>query len=133
ALTERFLVSGQPTPDDELNRGIDRVRSAVIDLQARGVLDVHPTFFEVTTAAAFEIFARAAVAVAVCEVGLGGRLDATNVFSPMATAITSIALDHQQYLGTSVADIAAEKAGIIKLGIPVVVGRVDADAAAVIR
>ena len=83
---------------------------------------MHPTFFEVTTAVAFELFRRASVEVAVCEVGLGGRLDATNVLSPMVTAITSIGLDHQQYLGTTLAEIAAEKAGIIKPGVPVVVG-----------
>ena len=71
--------------------------------------------------------------MAVCEVGLGGRLDATNVLSPMVTAITSIGFDHQQYLGTSLAEIAAEKAGIIKRGVPVVVGPLDSDAARVIR
>jgi dihydrofolate synthase/folylpolyglutamate synthase len=94
---------------------------------------VHPTFFEVTTAAAFEIFRRAAVEVAVCEVGLGGRLDATNVLSPMVTAITSIAFDHQQYLGTSLAEIAGEKAGIVKSDVPIVVGPVAPEAARVIE
>src|SRR5262249_36636459 len=108
-------------------------RTVIVDLQRRGVLDVHPTFFEVTTAAAFDIFRSASVEVAVCEVGLGGRLDATNVLSPMVTAITSIALDHQQYLGTTLAEIAAEKAGIIKTGVPIVVGAVPADPAQVIR
>jgi len=132
-LTERFVVDGRPTTQAEMSRAIDRVRTAVAELQLRGVLDVHPTFFEVTTAVAFEIFRAAAVEVAVCEVGLGGRLDATNVLTPMATAITSIAFDHQQYLGHSLAEIAAEKAGIIKPEVPVVVGAVDPEAARVIE
>jgi dihydrofolate synthase/folylpolyglutamate synthase len=132
-LTERFVVDGQQATEDELSRAVDRVRTAIVDLQRRGVLDVHPTFFEVTTAAAFEIFRNASVEVAVCEVGLGGRLDATNVLSPMVTAITSIALDHQQYLGTSIAEIAGEKAGIIKHAVPVIVGPLTADADHVIR
>ena len=88
-----------------------------------------------TTAVAFEIFRRAGVEVAVLEVGLGGRLDATNVVAPpslVATAITSIAFDHQRYLGTTLRDIAIEKAGIIKPGVPVVVGPLDRDAAAAI-
>ena len=102
-------------------------------LQADGALAVQPTFFEVTTAAAFELFRRADVDVAVCEVGLGGRLDATNVLEPVATAITSIGLDHQQYLGRTLGEIAREKAGIIKTGVPVVVGRMDASALSVIR
>ena len=72
---------------------------------------------------AFELFRRAGVDVAVCEVGLGGRLDATNVVDPTVTAITSIGFDHQQYLGHTLAEIAREKAGIIKPGVPVVVGR----------
>jgi len=96
---------------------------------------VRPTFFEVTTAIAFEIFRRAGVSVAVLEVGLGGRLDATNVVSPphlAATAITSIACDHQLYLGTTLHEIAIEKAGIIKPGVPVVVGPLEPDAAAAI-
>ena len=132
-LTERFVVAGQPTTEEALSRAVDRVRTVVVDLQRRGRLDVHPTFFEVTTAAAFEIFRAASVEVAVCEVGLGGRLDATNVLSPVATAITSIAFDHQHYLGSSLAEIAAEKAGIIKPAVPMVVGAVDSTAAAVIR
>ena len=132
-LTERFVIDGQPVPEEELSQAVDRVRTAINDLRQRGLLEVHPTFFEVTTAAAFEIFRRASVEVAVCEVGLGGRLDATNVLSPMVTAITSIALDHQQYLGTSVAEIAGEKAGIIKPGVPVVVGPVAPEAARVIE
>jgi dihydrofolate synthase/folylpolyglutamate synthase len=101
------------------------VRDVVDLLRDRGTLQFHPTFFEVTTAVAFELFRRAGAEVAVCEVGLGGRLDATNVLQPVASAITSIGLDHQQYLGRTLPDIAGEKAGIIKPGVPVVVGRLD--------
>src|SRR5262249_58163772 len=87
---------------------------------------------EVTTAVAFELFRRAGVRIAVLEVGLGGRLDATNVVQPIATAITSIAFDHQRYLGDTLRAIAIEKAGIIKQGVPVVVGPMSEEAAAAI-
>jgi dihydrofolate synthase/folylpolyglutamate synthase len=83
---------------------------------------VHPTFFEATTAIAFELFRRANVQVAVIEVGLGGRYDSTNIITPAAAAITSIAFDHQQFLGNTLEAIAFEKAGIIKPGIDVVIG-----------
>jgi dihydrofolate synthase/folylpolyglutamate synthase len=131
-LRERFVIDGTLVELPKLEAAIDRVRAAVESLQQRGALDVHPTFFEVTTAVAFELFREAGITVAVCEVGLGGRLDATNVLQPRATAITSIALDHEQYLGSSLAAIAFEKAGIIKPAVPVVVGRVAPDARAVI-
>ena len=87
--------------------------------------DLTPTFFELTTAMAFLHFAESGVDVAVLEVGLGGRFDATNVVAPEACAITTIALDHQEYLGTTEEAIGFEKAGIIKPGVPVVVGRID--------
>jgi dihydrofolate synthase/folylpolyglutamate synthase len=82
---------------------------------------------------AFELFRRAGVEIAVLEVGLGGRLDATNVVLPVATAITSIAFDHQKYLGSTLSAIAFEKAGIIKPGVPLVVGDLDPEAATVIE
>ncbi len=82
---------------------------------------------------AFELFRRADVEVAVIEVGLGGRLDSTNVIDPVVTAITSIDFDHQQYLGTTLADIAGEKAGIIKPGVPVVVGDLGPEAMAAVE
>ena len=91
-------------------------------LLRRGELEAPPTFFEATTAIAFELFRRREVEVAVLEVGLGGRLDSTNIVAPLAAAITSIDFDHQQYLGGTLAAIAVEKAGIIKPRIPVVVG-----------
>lgn len=133
SLTERFAVNGRPVDEPMLKAAVDVIREAVLALHAEKRLSAHPTFFEVTTAAAFELFRQAAVDLAVCEVGLGGRLDATNVLAPMLTAVTSIALDHQQYLGHTVADIAAEKAGIIKPGVPVVIAGMDEQAARVIE
>lgn len=126
-LAERFAVNGEPVSTDTLHGALARVRDATARLQADGTLEVSPTFFEVTTALAFELFRQEDVDVAVCEVGLGGRLDATNVLEPVACAITSIGFDHEQYLGHSLPLIAAEKAGIIKPGTPVVVGAVSDD------
>jgi dihydrofolate synthase/folylpolyglutamate synthase len=132
ALNERFVVQGQIVDDAALLRAVEDVRAAIDAARADGALEVQPTFFEATTAIAFELFRRAQVEVAVVEVGLGGRLDATNVLTPMVSAITSIAFDHQQYLGSTLAVIAREKAGIIKPGVPVVVGEMDREALAVI-
>ena len=131
-LTERFVVDGHPVDSQFLAAVVDDVRSRVADLQARGELSHPPTFFEATTAAAFEVFRRHKVNIAVCEVGLGGRLDATNVVRPLVTAITSIGLDHQQHLGSTIEAIAAEKAGIIKPTVPVVVGPMAPEARAII-
>ena len=131
-ITERFVIDGAPVPQSALIAATTDVRDAVESLRADRTLSTQPTFFEVTTAIALELFRRARVEVAVLEVGLGGRLDATNVVTPIATAITSIAFDHQQYLGSTLADIAFEKAGIIKPGVPIVVGELDAEARDVI-
>jgi dihydrofolate synthase/folylpolyglutamate synthase len=90
--------------------------------------DLSPTFFECTTVMALQYFAEAQVDVAVLEVGLGGRFDATNVVTPVACAVTTIALDHQEYLGTTLSSVAYEKAGIIKPLVPVVVGRMSDEA-----
>lgn len=127
-LTERFVVNGTAVHQADMVAAVESVRAAVGRLQADGTLDVHPTFFEVTTAVAFELFRRHHVEVAVCEVGLGGRLDATNVLSPVACAITSIAFDHEQYLGHTLREIATEKAGIIKPSVPVVIGTMAPEA-----
>jgi len=135
-LAERFVIDGRPVERAALLAAVSDVRDAIESLRADGSLEVQPTFFEVTTAVAFELFRRAAVEIAVIEVGLGGRLDATNVLTPpdlVATAITSIALDHELYLGHTLADVAFEKAGIIKAGVPVVLGPVEGDAAEVIE
>jgi dihydrofolate synthase/folylpolyglutamate synthase len=110
----------------------------VVDLAAelRGdltVADVALTHFEFVTLLAFTWFARVGIDVGVIEVGLGGRLDATNVVRPLVTAITSIAMDHEAFLGNDLAAIAGEKAGILKAGVPVVMGRLPAVAEAVVR
>lgn len=121
-LSERFVVDGSPVSMDVLERTAGRFRETVEALIAQGRLHAPPTFFEATTAIAFALFREAGVDVAVCEVGLGGRLDATNILAPDVTAITSIGFDHQQYLGSTLPEIATEKAGIIKTGVPVIVG-----------
>ena len=118
---ERIRVNGEMIPES-------RVAQLTDQLQTLSQAELSPTFFEYTTAMAFQHFADTAVDVAVLEVGLGGRFDATNVVTPMACAITTIALDHQAYLGSTLSSIAFEKAGIIKPGVPVVLGRLDGDA-----
>ncbi len=127
-LTERFVVDGHEVMGSALEAALARLREIVSDLMASGRLDAPPTFFEVTTAAAFDLFKRSGVQVAACEVGLGGRLDATNILAPVASVITSIGFDHQQQLGDTLPAIAAEKAGIIKACTPVVVGPMPAEA-----
>ena len=127
-LEERFAVDGSPVDTAVLVELVEEMRRLIDDLLAKGSLESPPTFFEVTTAIAFEIFRRARVEVAVLEVGLGGRLDSTNIVQPIAAVITSIDFDHEQYLGNTLAAIAAEKAGVIRRGIPVVVGPVPAEA-----
>ncbi len=132
-LAERFVVDGAPVSQEALVTAAADVRDVVESLRADGTLETQPTFFEVTTAMALELFRRARVDVAVLEVGLGGRLDATNVVMPIATAITSIAFDHQLYLGSTLAEIAFEKAGIVKPAVPLVVGDLDPAARTVIE
>ena len=131
-LSERIAINGTPIRHALLVDVASAVHQCANALQESGTLLAPPTFFEATTAAAFEAFRRTEVDIAVCEVGLGGRLDATNILTPAVTAITSIALDHQRYLGNTLADIAAEKGGIIKEGVPVVVGAMDEAVVAVL-
>ena len=109
------------------------VRDAAERLVRRGVLEAHPTFFEVLTAAAFAHFRRRRVDVAVLEVGLGGRLDATNVAEPLASAIVSIDFDHEVYLGRTLAAIAGEKAGVLRPGRPTVIGPLPDEARRAVR
>ena len=131
-LEERFVIDGREVETNALREGVAIVRAAVESLTRRGVFDVPPTFFECATATAFELFRRRRVEIAVLEVGLGGRLDATNIVTPIATAITSIDFDHQVQLGETIEAIAREKAGIIKPGVPVVCGPLPSAAGAVI-
>jgi dihydrofolate synthase/folylpolyglutamate synthase len=131
-LEERFAVDGQPAQTARVTGAVADVLSLVDRLRVDGTLAATPTFFEVTTAAAFLLFARAGVDVAVVEVGLGGRFDATNVITPAVAAITSIDFDHERHLGSTLARIAAEKAGIAKPGVPLLVGPCHAAAMAAI-
>ena len=132
-LEERFQVDGTPLPRATVEVAVETVRRTAERLQADGGLRAVPTFFEVATATAFLLFREAGVQIAVVEVGLGGRLDATNVVTPAVSVITNIDLEHQQYLGDTLAEIAGEKAGIVKPGVPLVSGERMAEAADVIR
>jgi dihydrofolate synthase/folylpolyglutamate synthase len=116
------VIGGREVSAGALEAAAREVQAAAEALVASGALPSLPTFFECTTAAAFVLFRAARVDVAVLEVGLGGRLDATNIVSPIAAAIVSIDIDHEAQLGTTIASVAAEKAGVIKAGIPVVCG-----------
>ena len=111
---ERIRVDGEMIPEDEVISFVTNERSFFEPLQ--------PSFFELTTALAFQYFAKAQVDVAVIEVGMGGRLDCTNIITPDISVITNISFDHVQFLGDTLAQIAGEKAGIIKAGIPVIIG-----------
>jgi dihydrofolate synthase/folylpolyglutamate synthase len=138
SFTERIRVDGEPIGEAEIVALTERLRTlcalhfAPETTQPPSDRLPHPTFFELTTAMAFLHFRRQAVDAATIEVGLGGRLDATNVIRPRVTVITNIALEHQEYLGRTVAEIAGEKAGIVKPGTPVVTAARD-DALEVIR
>jgi dihydrofolate synthase/folylpolyglutamate synthase len=129
-IEERVAINGDAIDATTFEEVTTYVLDAADRATARGALNVPPTFFEVSTAVAFEIFKRAKVDVAVVEVGLGGRFDATNVLTPEITAITSIAFDHERHLGHALSDIAFEKAGIAKPGVPLVIGRLPPEAAA---
>src|ERR1700685_4289238 len=115
-MNERIRVNGEEIGDDDfagLHRKVDGVAEGLVE---RGELPWHPSFFEMMTAIAFEYFARERVELAVLEVGMGGRLDATNVVEPLVSVITDISLDHQKFLGDTVTEIAREKVGIIRPG-----------------
>ena len=132
-LEERFAVDGAPVSVDALRAVAADLLSVTRRLRASGELATEPTFFEACTAIAFEVFRRASVDVAVLEVGMGGRFDATNVAAPCAAAITTIDFDHERFLGYTIPEIAFEKAGVIKPGMTVVVGESKPDAVDVIR
>lgn len=132
SFAERFQIDGQPAAEDQLRALIARVtdadRSEAVARTGR-----QATFFEFVTAMAFEHFREQAVDLAVVETGMGGRLDATNVLAPDVAVVTNVALEHTAYLGPDVPSIAAEKAGIVKPGVPVVVGPMPGPAQAVVR
>ncbi|MGO9114098.1 MAG: bifunctional folylpolyglutamate synthase/dihydrofolate synthase [Thermoguttaceae bacterium] len=133
-IEQRMTIDGQPCEAEEFIALVDLLRPAVEALDRRAdQCQSGPTFFEITTAMAFLHFQRQNVQAAVLEVGLGGRLDATNVCQPTVSVITNISFDHTQQLGNTLAAIAGEKAGIIKPGVPVVSGVVEPEARDVIR
>src|SRR5207237_5744702 len=115
-INERIRVNHEEISDDDFCALHDLVERTAERLGSQGELPWHPSFFEMLTAIAFEHFTRANVDIAVLEVGMGGRLDATNVIEPKVSVITDISLDHQKYLGNTVSEIAREKAGIIRRG-----------------
>ena len=115
---ERIRINGQMIPEEDVIRFIESFQRLTIN-------DQQPSFFEITTALAFDYFAREKVDIAVIEVGLGGRLDSTNIITPLLSVITNIGFDHTEFLGNTLAKIAAEKAGIIKPNIPCVIGETD--------
>jgi len=127
SLNERFAVDGRPVGDALLRASAARMRAAATAMHPP------PTFFEATTAIACDLFKATGVDVAVMEVGLGGRLDATNAVEPVATAITAVDFDHQELLGSTLREIAGEKAGIIKPGVPVVLAPNPAEVEEVVR
>jgi len=115
-INERIRVNGIEVGDDEfaaIHGEVDRVAEKLVE---QGELPWHPSFFEMMTAIAFRYFERERVDIAVLEVGMGGRLDATNVVEPLVSVITDISLDHQKFLGNTVGEIAREKVGIIRPG-----------------
>lgn len=131
AIGERIQVDRRPLADERVVALAESLRPHHAAIAAAAP-DLAPTFFELITAAAWIEFAVRRVDVTVLETGLGGRLDATNLCEPEVCVITSIGLDHQEYLGPTLAHIAAEKAGILKPGVPAVVGLVPAEAATVL-
>jgi dihydrofolate synthase / folylpolyglutamate synthase len=113
-VNERIRIDGVPIADDDFARHYFRVDDCANRLVAEGKLPDHPSFFEALTALAFEAFAEAHIEIAVLEVGMGGRLDATNVVDPLLSVITDISLDHTEWLGDTITLIAREKAGILR-------------------
>jgi len=124
-LRERMIVDDLPITHDAFVHWTERLRDQVLENDA--------SFFEATTAIAFADFAARGVDVAVVEVGLGGRLDATNVLSPLACAVTNVGLEHTEYLGDTLEEIAGEKAGIAKPDTPFIIGERDQDLAALLE
>ena len=117
---ERIRINGQMIPEEDVIRFVETFQRLTTN-------DQRPSFFEITTALAFDYFAREKVDIAVIEVGLGGRLDSTNIIAPLLSVITNIGFDHTEFLGNTLAEIAREKAGIIKPDIPCVIGETDSE------
>lgn len=133
SFTERIRINNVPVTEDRVIDLAERVRTRYEGLPSAEGGALTPTFFEVTTAMAFTCFTEERVDVAVIEAGMGGRLDSTNVITPLVSVITNIDLEHTEFLGDTIEKIAGEKAGIIKQGVPVVSGAVQPEAIAVIE
>ncbi|MEM6820368.1 MAG: folylpolyglutamate synthase/dihydrofolate synthase family protein [Verrucomicrobiota bacterium] len=129
-FNERIRVSGYPISDEDLVSETAALKHNINQLNQKGV---EPTFFEATNGLAFQYFKNKKVDIAIIETGLGGRLDSTNVLTPIVSLITSIGMDHCGILGDTLASIAFEKAGIIKMGVPVVSGVLQEEASSVIE
>jgi dihydrofolate synthase / folylpolyglutamate synthase len=132
-INERIRINGEDISDEAFAEVLSRVQAITEELLAEGKLRAHPTYFECVTAMAFEYFAQQRVEFGVFEVGLGGRLDSTNILTPVVSVITRIDFDHENFLGHSLREIAGEKAGIIKPAVPVVVAEQRPEAREVIR
>ncbi|MBN2801201.1 MAG: bifunctional folylpolyglutamate synthase/dihydrofolate synthase [Deltaproteobacteria bacterium] len=134
AINERVMINGLPVDDPTLTEAIEAIDRARWDwARSFGMESAPLTYFEFITCVAFHVFATQQVDVAVVEVGLGGRLDATNVVRPVVTAITQIGLDHTEVLGDTYEAIAVEKAGILKAGVPLILGTMPGEARAAIE
>ncbi|MDR0420996.1 MAG: bifunctional folylpolyglutamate synthase/dihydrofolate synthase [Prevotellaceae bacterium] len=120
---ERIKINGKEISENEVIHFVEKYKSVFDEL--------HPSFFEMTVALAFDYFARQQIDIAVIEVGLGGRLDSTNIISPLLSVITNAGFDHTEFLGKTITEIASEKAGIIKHKTPVVIGEWDDESAIV--
>jgi len=130
--TERISIGGRSSSAACFADAFNRVHATVEGLLAAGAIDMHTTYFETVTAMALAVFASEAVDTVVLEVGLGGRLDATNVVTPVLSVITPVDFDHEAFLGKGLESIAGEKAGILKPGVPAVFARQRLEAAAVL-
>jgi len=131
-INERVRVNGEEISDEAFAETLTCIGVLIEELLAAGKLRAHPTYFECVTAMAFEYFAKSRVEFGIFEVGLGGRLDATNILSPVVSMITRVDFDHENFLGHSLREIAREKAGIVKPGVPVVVAEQHAEGREVI-
>ncbi len=119
SFTERIRINGQPIAEAKVVDFVERIKPVIER--------INPSFFEVTVAMTFDFFAREKVDIAIIEVGMGGRLDSTNVINPLLSLVTNISLDHQAHLGNTLPQIAVEKAGIIKAGVPFILSETPAD------
>ena len=131
--TERIRIDGVPLSAERFADAFNRIHATVEKLVADGAIDMHTTYFETVTAMALLVFAEERVDMVVLEVGLGGRLDATNVVVPDLAVITPVDFDHEAYLGKSLESIAGEKAGILKRGVPAVFARQRPESARVLE